>query len=246
MSKFDKNFESRTVANPPLQQSSFVFFPEEEEICKRMLQNPELFCRGAKDALAAQGKKLGQRRRFLRACLETSAKGVRQIAVFANDFAKTLPKSVFGVGNGEAYLLPLGILFEQMKDYENGLNKVIVKLDRLCQPDPFDPARFALLESVIPEANVKTRAEKAAGEAETIYREAMALSREIESFCQTVIEAFFSKAGDAADLEHDAANMRFGKLSALCAELENAAARFAGTWETRANDSKKSKGTAKP
>ena len=227
MSKFDKGSKDRTVANTPLQQSSFVFFPEEETIRRKMLENPEEFLLGAENALEAKEKKIETEAHFLKACCQTAAKAAKDLSALAGTFSQKLPQSVFGVGDGSDLLIPLDSFFETLGEYESGFEKLLLKLDRFWQPEKFDPARFAFFESVVPKANVAEKAKLLGAQGEAIRRGARALSERIDAFCQTVIKPFFAKAGEAADLNGEGRNMRFGRLRALCGELQSAADRFA-------------------
>lgn len=227
MSKSDKDLESRTVANSPLQQSSFVFFPEEETIRKTILEDPTRSIEAAKAALEGQREKLNLRRSYLRDIYARAAQAASALSGLAATFAQKLPQSVFGVGNGEDFIIPLDFLFEQIKEQENELDLLLLDLDPFWQPDPFDPARFAFLDSVLPQANLAKEAAETGARGEAILSGARAFSERIGLFCRDVIEPFFVKAEQAADVEHDGAGMRFGKLGALCGELQSAADRFA-------------------
>ncbi len=235
MSKSDKDLESRTVAKTPLQQSSFVFFPEEETIRKQLLKDPALTLQAAKTALENQQKKTEEQRTFVVACYRAAAKAAEDLSAAAKSFAQKLPQSVFGVGNGAEFLLPLDLLFERMRAGEVLFDRLILRLDPFWQPDRFDPARFAVLESVLPQANMAQKAEQAAKRGETVATAAKGLSESIESFLQTVVGPFTAQAAEAADLAHDGSNMRFGKLCALCGELQSAAARLKREWEEQAD-----------
>ena len=235
MSKSDKDLESRTVANSPLQQSSFVFFPEEEKIRKKLLQNPDLTLQAAKNALEEQQKKVEKQTAFVAGCCQAAAKAAQELSLFAKSFAQKLPQSVFGIGNGEEFLLPLDLLFERIRVAEAKLNRLILGLDPFWQPDLFDASRFAFLDAVLPQANTKEKAEKAEQGGRTVRSAAQTLSGQIDAFLSTAVQPFFQKAGEAADLQKDGAGMRFAKLCALCGELQSAAGRFAGEWEQVAN-----------
>lgn len=227
MSKSDKDLESRTVANPLLQQSSFVFFPEEKTIRKKILEDPERSIQAASSALEAQTAKLERQTAFLRAAYSAGAQTGQTLSALAVAFAQKLPQSVFGVGEGGDFLLPLDLLFEKIKACETKLDSLILDLDPFWQPDRFDPARFALLEALLPQANLQNKAAAAGAQGEAIRASAQGFSERIGAFCQTVIEPFFQKAAEAADWEGNGAGMRFGKLRALCGELQSAAAQFA-------------------
>ncbi len=233
MSKSDKDLESRTVAKSPLQQSSFVFFPEEEKIRKELLKNPELTLQAANNALADQQKKVEKRKAFLQGCYQTAQQTAQALSAAAVSFAQKLPQSVFGVGDGSAFLLPLDLLFEKMRAAECVFDELILKLDPFWQPDQFDPSRFAFLESILPQANVANQAERLGQNGNRVQNCAREFSEQIDSFLSTVIQPFVTKAASAADLDGEGANMRFGKLCALCGEWQSAAARFAGEWEKR-------------
>lgn len=234
MSKSDKDLESRTVANSPLQQSSFVFFPEEKTIREQLLKEPERTLQAAETALAAQIQKLEKRKTVFADCCWAAAKTAEELSAAAKSFAQTLPQSVFGVGNGEAFLLPLDRLFERVRFAEAELDRLILKLDFLLQPDRFDPSRFSFLESVLPQANIANRAEETGKNGEALFALAKELFRRIESFLTTVIEPFAAQAAEAADLANDGKAMRFGKLCALCGELQSAAAVFILEWKEQA------------
>ena len=239
MSKSDKDIESRTVANPPLQQSSFVFFPEEKMIRKKILEHPELSIRAASAALEDQKKKLERQTAFLLSAYALGAQTGTELSALAASFTQKLPKSVFGVGEGGNFLLPLDLLFERVKACEMRLDRLILELDPFWQPDRFDPARFAFLETILPQANLQKEAEAVGAKGETIRTGARTLSERIGIFCQTAVEPFFQKAAEAADLEENGANMRFGKLGALCGELQNAAAQFARECTAKAGEFRK-------
>ena len=230
MSKSDKDLESRTVAKSPLQQSSFVFFPEEEKIRKELLKNPELTLQAANNALVDQQKKIEKWKTFLQGCYQTAQKTVKALSAAAVSFAQKLPQSVFGVGDGNAFLIPLDFLFEKTRAAEYVFNELILKLDPFWQPDRFDPSRFAFLESIMPQANVADQAKRIGKNGDRVQNCARNLSEQIDSFLSTVIHPFVTQAASAADLDGDGANMRFGKLCALCGELQSAAARFAEEW----------------
>ena len=234
MSRSDKDPESRTVANSPLQQSSFVFFPEEETIRKQLLKDPDLTLQAAGKALEDQQKKIEERKTFVKTCFQAAAKAAKDLSDAAISFAQTLPQSLFGVGEGEAFLLPLDRLFERMRAGEVVFDRLILRLDPFWQPDAFDLSRFAFLESVLPQANMAKKAEQVAKKGETIQTAAKELSRGIDLFLQTVVRPFVNRAAEAADLENNGNQMRFGKLCTLCGELESAAERFAKEWNEQA------------
>ena len=199
---------------------------------RQMLRDPAPFLQAAQNALAGQQKKVRERAAFLQACYRTCAKAAIDLCDLAGAFAQKLPQSVFGVGNGSEFLLPLDGFFEKLRAYETGFDRLILKLDPFWQPDPFEPSRYRFLESVLPEANMAKEAEKVGAKGEAICRGAQALSEGIEALCQTVIESFFTQMGEAAGLNGNGDTMRFGRMRALCGELQSAVVRFAKTCET--------------
>ncbi|MBE6530125.1 MAG: hypothetical protein E7680_05985 [Ruminococcaceae bacterium] len=234
MSKSDKDLESRTVANSSLQQSSFVFFPEEEKIRRQLLQNPKQTLQAAEEALLKQAKKIADWKLCLAECFKIAVAATEKLAPEAKSFAENLPQSVFGVGNGTEFLLPLDRLFECVRTTEAVLDGVILKLDPFLLPDLFDPSRFAFLESVLPQTKIATRAEEIGAKGKMICAAAKDFSARIEVFLSTVIQPFVMQAAKAANVDHDGNNMRFGTLCALCGELQSAAGVFTIEWNEQA------------
>lgn len=227
MSKFDKHFGSRTVANSPLQQSSFVFYPEEELLQKAIAAAPETVRR---ETLAAIGRRQGEtdrEERFVRVRARRCAECAEKIAEEAEAFAKTLPQSLFGVGNGEEFILPAGLFFERVETAKKVLCGIVPELDRFWGPLPFDPHRLRFVAETLRDGVLTKQTDELVERIEANRKRAQTLSEEIGDFCEKVIEVFFERAGTAADTEHNGERMRFGTLAGLCGELKYAAQTFA-------------------
>ena len=227
MSKFDKHFESRTVANSPLQQSSFVFYPEEELLRRAIAASPQTVREEAFAALDRRQGETDREERFVRVRAKRCAGCAETLAEDAANFAKTLPQSLFGNGNGEAFILPLGLFFERVETTKKMLCGTVPELDRFWEPLPFDPHRFRFVAEILNDAALATQTDELVRRAETNRKRAQTLSERIGDFCEKVIGEFYNRAGTAADMEHNGARLRFGALAGLCGELRNAALAFA-------------------
>ncbi len=227
MSRFDENPESRTVANSPLQQSSFVFFPEEGSIRRMIETHPDVFRDTADRALNEQDEKNQSDAGFLRARQTACAGYATELAKDAGQFAGSLPQTLFGTGDGAAYLLPVGLFFERVEQRKRRWGDILTDLDRFWETDGFDPHRFLFAAEVLRDPALAGRIRDVAERRDVIRGEAQRLSKEIGDFTETVIDAFFQRAGQAVDLNGSGAGMRFGTLIKLCGELRHAAESFA-------------------
>ena len=226
MSKFDEHFESRAVANSSLQQSSFVFFPEEELLRRAVETAPETIREEAFLKLDRHRGDIEREERFVRKILRRCAATADVLASDAEDFAQTLPKSLFGAGGGDAFMLPLGLLFEQIQEKSRVFSEALLDLDIFWTAVPVDFHYFLFLAELLPDEELKEETDDLSRRLENNRIRAQRLSERIGNFRETVIDAFFDRAGKAADLDHNGAGMRFGALAGLCGELRYAAQTF--------------------
>lgn len=228
MSRSGNDRTSRTVANSPLQQSSFVFLPEEEAARREILKAPEVFRAEARRGLDLRREEAKGERAALAKVAETAARAAGEIGSAAVAFAGDLPQTVFGGADGSAFVLPFGILFERVREQQNVLGSLLLRLDAARAPGWFDPDRFLFVAETLGDGELRTATERARAEDDAIMAVIDRLSDGIGTFCETAVGAFYGKAADVFDLEHDGANARFGALRALCGELRHAAEQFAG------------------
>lgn len=226
MSKSDNDRESRTVANSPLQQSSFVFFPEEEAVRRMILQAPETFRREAYAALDVQKKRLNGRKAQLAKAGKEVAGAAEEIGNEAIRFANRLPQSLFGTVNGSEWILDIGILFDRINAKSNAMARLTVSLESWREPDGFDPDRFLFAANVLNDPAVAKETEEVRQETEAVRAAAVGFAEKILTFCETV-NRFFGQVAQAADLEHDCERARFGTVRSLCGELRHTAELFA-------------------
>ncbi len=226
MSKSDNDRESRTVANSPLQQSSFVFFPEEEAVRRMILQAPETFRREAYAALGVQKKRLNGRKAQLAKAGKEVAGAAEQIGSDAINFANRLPQSLFGTVNGSEWIIDIGVLFDRINAKSSAMERLSVCLESWREPDGFDPDRFLFAANVLNDPAIAEATESVRQETEAVRTAAVGFGEKIASFCETV-NRFFGQVEQAADLEHDCERARFGTVRSLCGELRHTAERFA-------------------
>ena len=227
MSKFDEHFESRTGANSPLQQSSFVFFPEEELLRRAVAASPETIREEAFLKLDRHRGNLEREERFVRKIARRSATTAEALADDAERFAQTLPQSLFGAGGGDAFMLPLGLFFEQIQERSRALSECLLDLDVFWTTAPVDFHYFLFLADLLSDEKLKDETRDLSVRFASNRTRAQELSKCLGIFRETVIEQFFERAGKIADLEHQGAGMRFGALAGLCGELRYAAQNFA-------------------
>ena len=227
MSKFDEHFESRTGANSPLQQSSFVFFPEEELLRRAVAVSPETVREEAFLKLDRHRGDLEQEERYVRKVVRRCAAAADALAEDAERFAQTLPQSLFGAGDGSAFMLPLGLFFEQIEERSRDLGDALLDLDAFWTTAPVDFHYFLFLAGLLSDEKMKDETNDLSARFENNRARAQRLSERIGNFREAVIDLFFERAGAASDLEHNGAGMRFGALARLCGELRYAAQTFA-------------------
>lgn len=240
MSKFDEHFESRTGANSPLQQSSFVFFPEEELLRRAVAASPETIREEAFLKLDRHRGNLEQEERFVRKVVRRCVAIAETLASDAEQFAQTLPQSLFGAGGGDAFMLPLGLFFEQIQERSRVLSECLLDLDVFWTSVPVDFHYFLFLAELLPDEKLKEETDDLSRRFESNRIRAQRLSERIGTFRETVIDLFFERAGAASDLEHNGAGMRFGVLAGLCGELRYAAQTFAAQCREKPKQSNES------
>lgn len=240
MSKFDEHFESGTVANQPLQQPAFAFYPEEALLQRAIAAAPDVVRKEAFSALDRRSGRLKGEEHFLRVCAERCAAVAEDLATDAADFAKKLPQSLFGAGNGSDFVLPIGLFFERVKARETVLRTILLDLDRFWEPDPFDPHRFSFAGEILSDRTLIEAIGALSARIDESRKRAQAFSERIGVFCETVTGTFFERAASISDLDHNGAGMRFGALAGLCGELRHAAQSFAA--QCRENPPKRNNG----
>lgn len=214
------------MANSPLQQSSFVFFPEEERLRANIAANPEGFRAAAKKLLAEQKEAVAAREARLRVYAATCAEIADGVGKRMETFAQTLPQSLFGSGDGGAFILPLGMLFEWLNERKTALGNVLLALSAFWETERFPTHRVETVAAVLGDETLMEEVVAAQNRRAAFFARAERLSARTAEFSESVIGSFFTEAEAAADLGNNGRQMRFGAMAKLCGEARHAAEIF--------------------
>lgn len=230
MLRFDKDPEGGTAADISGRQSPFVY--PGEELIRELRAHPAKAVADAREALRRSAEEWT---RTAADCAEKIAEGsetAQAVGRRVSAFGDRLPGGVFGVGNGEDQLLPLGLLTEKIRQAQSALGKLGVGLyqatERLSAGIPPEAMLTAeLLENEELTEEIR-RLRRMRSELLSVTD---GMAEEIDRFLRGTVEAFFLRAEQAADLTHKGAEMRFSALRRLCGEFRNSADRFAAVCE---------------
>ncbi len=214
------------MANSPLQQSSFVFFPEEERLRRNIAANPEGFRAAAGKLLAEQNEAIAGREARLRVYAATCAEIADGVGKRMETFAQTLPQSLFGSGDGGAFILPLGMLFEWLNERKTALGNVLLAISTFWEEERFQTHRVETVAAVLGDEALMGEVAAAQNRQAAFFARAETLSARVAEFSEAVIGAFFTGAAEAADLDRNGRQMRFGAIAKLCGEARHAAETF--------------------
>lgn len=227
MLRSDNDPGSGTAATFSLRQSPFVFCPEDAEICRKMRERPEPFRDEAREAILAQEQSLRELTQELLARIADCRNAAEEGAKTVSAFGERLPVSFFGTGDGEAWMLPFGLMTEQVRQTQSLLGQAGVGLYRIIErlTNPLPPGIEQTAE-VLEDAALLRALESLRGSGRFLRSVSDEAAEENDRFLRGTVEEFFIRSAKAADLTHKGEKMRFSALARLCGEFRNAAQRY--------------------